>query len=256
MVWRAGLDMTVLADLSASIFVACFMVLLIFLGVERQRPTHAQPGEIELSEIRSVAERAILSPSAMVELLFARDPRRPGASVDIFEDRIEIAEGMRREAFGPDDIAKGIADLSPKDTVRLYVFTNRLYDKVLTALGKRAAVEMTVPLALRHPETPEIGWSPAFIELVRTSEDMTTFRRGLARLLDGSGQNGKMRAGEMAAQPPGTAPPLTLQSRMHAWFRNAANVVLPAAGFALVLWIELGRRASRRTLRSHAQPTN
>src|SRR5690606_30739876 len=91
--------------------------------------------------------------------------------------------------------------------VRLYVFSNALYNPAAEALRRAGirTVELTVPRALRDAAAPDRGWSAAFLDLVGRAPDAASFRRELAALLAGSAEGSGASGGQGAHGAPEAA---------------------------------------------------
>lgn len=248
--WR--ISMTVLTDLSASMFAACFMILLIFLSlVQKNEPAPSKPQPLEARQAFVVTRQQALAPAAMVDQLFAHG--REGTSLDLFADRIEIRVPGRKEArrLSGGDLASALGRLAQgAPPVRLQVFSNALYNQVAGALEAKGVpfTELTVPAGLRDPERPSLAWVPAFLQMGETATDRQTFRTGLAALLQGAADRASaakpiaMDVSAMASTTSG------LLERIVEWIGRFSRIFCPLAGLACVAWIERRRfRAIRDT---------
>jgi hypothetical protein len=231
--WR--LELTVLTDLSASMFAACFMILLIFLSLV-QNATHQPPAPFEARETLRIVQRTAEAPTGLVELLHQHDAS-VGTSIDVFADRVEMvtANGVRRLA--PAGIAEALAGIG--GPVRLYVFSNVLYNPVAAGLGNLPdRREMTVPEALRDARAPMTAWSPDFLALSAQRLDLPGFRQGLGRLLQG----GPDPSGGPAGRPAQAAAGPDLLARVNGWVSVGLATIMPPLGLLVVLSIERRRR--------------
>jgi hypothetical protein len=240
--WR--MSMTVLTDLSASMFAACFMILLIFLSlVQKRDPASPEPRPVEANQAFVATRQQVFAPAAMVDHLFAHG--RNGTSLDLFADRVDISRAGRAEVrqLAGGDIASGLAVLTPADNpVRLQVFANTFYNQVVGALEAdgTAFTELTVPAALRDPERPNLAWVPAFLPLSETATDRQSFRISLAALLRGTAE----RTPGAGAKDSGrsTMPPArSLLDRLPDSINRVTGIFFPLAGLACVVWIERRR---------------
>ncbi|MGQ3214501.1 MAG: hypothetical protein ACT6U0_16500 [Shinella sp.] len=236
--------MTVLTDLSASMFAACFMILLIFLSlVQKGEPASPAPRAFEAKQAFMVTRQQVLAPAAMIDHLFAHG--RSGTSLDLFADRVEISNAGRKEVWqlSGSDLVSRLADLTPvDDPVRLQVFSHAFYNQVAGALeaGGTAFTELTVPAALRDPERQSLAWVPAFLQLRETSADRQSFRIGLAALLHGAAEHAP-GTGATAIARPTTSPTQSLLDRLADWIDRVTGIFFLLAGFACVAWIERRR---------------
>jgi len=228
--WR--LDLTVLTDLSASMFAACFMILLIFLSLVQER-AHETPPQFEAKAVLRLVERHAEPPAGLVELLHLHDSSA-GAGIDLFADRIEVttAQGTRRAALR--EIGVGLAGIA--GPVRLYVFSNTLYNRVVTALGPDPKLrEITVPDALRDSHAPMTAWSTDFLALSARQLDLPSFRQGLGKLLQGGPEPASGGAVAAPAAP-------DLPARVQTWISAGLAMLMPLLGLVAVGWIERRRR--------------
>lgn len=228
-----------LTDLSANIFAALFLILLILLA------TAGPQGPVEARRDLGSRARAPLSAGALVELLRERLPRAPGLSLDLSASRIgtsvETAPGSGEAPFAILDRLLARGEGRSMGPVRLYVFSPRLYAPVAERLERAGQPwrEITVPAALRDPSGE--GWSPAFLAL---PDDPARFREGLARLLSAAPMvplqpnlsvGGEALSGGFAAGDRGAAP---LGARIGRWFGAFLEVAAIIAGCATVFAIE------------------
>lgn len=242
MPWR--MSMTVLTDLSASMFAACFMILLIFLSlVQKNGPAASERPPVEASQAFMLTTQTVLSPAAMVDHLYAYG--RDGTSLDLFADRVELFAPGRKaaERVAGGDLASRLASLSVADLpVRLQVFSNNLYNQVLRGLeaGGTEFAELTIPAGLRDPERPNLAWTPGFLQLGDQATDRQAFRIALAALLQGAADRAAVAKGGAGGQAPALTTPSLLDRLAH-WIDHVTRVVFPLAGLACVLWIERRR---------------
>ena len=231
--WR--IDLTVLADLAASMFAACFMVLLIFLSLAQNADTPS-PRPIEATEDLNMVERRVPTPGELVDLLHDH-AAVDGTSIDLFADHIDVRTAAERTSLRGDAIASALA--IPSGAVRLYVFSNALYHDVAAALGNRPVTEMSVPRALKGADGE---WRPEFLALDAERAEPSVFRQRLAQLLDG-GTEGEGSAGGSDGMP-APAFGVGLLERISALLGAVAAIGFPILGVCIVLLIE------RRRLRS------
>ncbi|KAB0676869.1 hypothetical protein [Aureimonas leprariae] len=235
--WR--FEFTVVADLTANVFSACFVIFLV-LSAAPFAPAAAPEGR-DLERQLVLVEGRPLSGAERVDLLYARtDPARP--SVDLFADRAALPDGTTLDAQ-----RDGLSQLSAN--VGLFVFANDRYAAVAEGLRARGLPfrEIDVPAALRDPAAPDRGWSPAFLQLAAQRLDRPAFVAALARLLDaGPGGPSARPAATTQAAPAGEA--ATLADRIRGVARTASDIAMPLAGLLVLALIE--RRFPRRRCRS------
>ncbi len=225
------LESTVLTDLSANVFAALLLILIILL---QAGGTPVPTAPVEATTDLAGRAREPMRPGDLVRFLHARRPGADGASIDLTATRIGVRTPGRRD----DDVAASAlpAALPGQGPVRLYVFSHRHYAAVterLVAAGLRWD-EISVPRALADPAG---GWSPGFLALLERGADPAMFRKGLARLLaaapgplvpDGRSAGGKAAAAGSDALP----------GRLLRWLGVAVAVLALAAGAATVLAVE------------------
>lgn len=208
--------MTVAADLSANLFAAVLLVMIVLLAAPsggEPRSTVAPTVEVE-SDVVAV-RRTPLGPDDLVAHLASRQPGSPALVIDLHADRIEIRPpGRARGEVVPLD--GGVLRLDSRvrraletpGAVALFVFEPAAYPPIaelLTAAG-RTWREISVPAALRS-RTGDGGsaWSPAFLALAERRPDAARFRRDLAALLAGAGdERADRRVGGVDGTPGGT----------------------------------------------------
>jgi len=231
--WR--LDLTVLVDLSASMFAACFMVLLIFLSLV-QSSTVKHRGPIDATQALRLVSRPVETPAGLVDLLYAHDGEAGGTSIDIFADRIELINAAGQKVVLPAQIAGSLGHLA--SPLRLYVFSNALYNHVAATLEGARWREMSIPEALRDPAAPDRAWTPGFRELEAQHPDPESFRRGLAQLLNGGTAAKKVSGGNTSPQGGGSA---DLLPRLTALLSFVTGLAMPTLGAVAVVVIERRR---------------
>lgn len=255
--WR--MDLTVLTDLSASMFAACFIILLVFLNLAQERSEHMAPSTetIEATEALLVHRQAVLRPAERVEMLRLHRGTASDVGIDVFDNRIEVWRGGEAVplVLDPQVIEDRLALALPRGgTVRLYVFSNTLYNSVAGVLDRTVLKreEMTVPRALRAPERSHEQWSAAFTSLDERRLEQAAFPQALAQLLEGS----VARSSDMPASARGSGTPdsvfqstveayRSLLARINRWLSALVAFGFPVVGFSAVLWIERSRlRAS------------
>ncbi|WP_378941121.1 hypothetical protein [Mesorhizobium sp. ANAO-SY3R2] len=239
--------MTVLTDLSASMFAACFMILLVFLSlVQRHDTTPAEPPPIEATRAFALTRQRALGPSAMIDQLFVHGKASQGISIDLFADRIEVREpgGGQSRRLSANDLSAVAAGLARTNVpIRLQVFSNALYNQLVGQLENSGTefTELTVAAAMRDPDRPDLAWAPAFLQLGETASDPRAFRIGLAALLQGTAdpipgaQAAPTRQSTVDAEPPGVV------ERIREWMKHFSQLFFPIAGLACVAWIERSR---------------
>ncbi len=237
------IDLTVLTDLAASMFAACFMILLIFLSLAQQADA-PQPRPIEATTELNLVSRTVPAPGALVDLLHDHASAE-GTSIDIFADRVEVQTGAGRTRLAREAVAPSVA--SAEEPVRLYIFSNVLYYEVVAALGDRAAMEMSVPRALQDAGG---NWRPEFLALDAERADLPVFRQQLARLLEGGTEEGTASArsgGGMLAFG------ASLLERLSAALALLAAFGFPLIGLAMVVLIERHRLRSGQSVHLREQ---
>lgn len=227
------IDLTVLTDLAASMFAACFMILLIFISLAQQADA-PQPRPIEATQDLNLVTRQVPGPGGLVDLLHDH-ASTAGTSIDIFADRIEILTSAGRTTLRGGAIGPAVA--SAQEPIRLYVFSNALYHDVVAALGQRAVAEMSVPRALGAGGS----WRPEFLALDAERAELPVFRQRLAQLLEGGTEQGAAAGGGGA---PASSSVTALVQRIAAALAAIAALGFPLLGFGAVVLIE------RRRLRS------
>ncbi len=235
--WR--MDLTVLTDLSASMFAACFVMLLIFLSIEQGEPADPDAPVV-------VVIQPVLSPQETVRLLHAHDARSGGASVDLFADRVELRAGQAHAVLRG-DVAAGLARALPAGgPVRLYVFSHAFYGEAIAALRRQtiSQIEISVPLALRDAGASQLAWNREFVRLGESDLTLPAFHEALAALLEGRTRplgsvEGRAAGGSRMAE--GREAP-GLVARLRQWLVTFATIAFPLSGLMAVLWIETGPR--------------
>lgn len=250
MSWR--MDMAVLTDLSASMFAATFMILLIFLSLVQQEDARPTPPAqaIEATTALRIARRPVLAPADMVDLLRRHGAPADGLGIDILDDRLEISlpGASSPVVLRPTAISAGLPralGASGNGAIRLYVFSNTLYNRVLPLLEKADAqvLEISVPRALRDSARPAAGWSDAFLRLDARRLGPDAFREGLAVLLEGGASKSLPGHASGASTPPAASHAWTsLVDRLRRWLQAITTFVLPALGFLAVILIERRKR--------------
>jgi hypothetical protein len=258
------MDLAVLTDLSASMFVACFMILLIFLSLVQagQGPARdLRSTALEAGEAFHVVRRGVLSSAAMVDHLYARRHAPAGVSIDLLADGATVLAPGRPE--GPElptgEIASGLsAAVGPASAVRLYVLSGETYAAATRALARAgvAWTEMSVPAALRDAADPERAWRREFSALEEATADPQRFREGLAALLRATASSpgrpenagsGIGRAFDAARGPfPGSEAASSLLDRVRRALSLLAAILAPAVAVVAVCAIERGRFAGLR----------
>lgn len=229
--WR--LDLTVLTDLSASMFAACFMILLIFLSLV-QHAGHTPPAALDGKSALRLVSRTVETPAGLVDLLHDHDAPA-GTSIDIFADRLGVITPQGQQTMSPTEIARGFG--AAARPIRLYVFSNTLYNSVAAVLGGGDWREITIPDALRDPSAPMTAWNSDFVALSAQRLDLPSFREGLGKLLNGGPEPGSGSAETRGASA--SAPDLL--SRLNAWVSFFLGMAMPLIGLVAVVSIE-GRR--------------
>ncbi|WP_375453298.1 hypothetical protein [uncultured Methylobacterium sp.] len=239
-----GLGAAALTDLSANIFAALLLILLILLRAGSDAPAPAVP--VEATEALGSRARAPLRAGALVEILRARAPGTKGVSLDLVES------GLRSPSAGfPVPEAAPLAALDrllhagePGMPVRLYVFSHRWYDSTVRRLEQAGLAwhEITVPRALRDREGS--AWSSAFLAILEHRDERGRFREDLARLLSASPSavlrpDASVAAGS-EADGAGASPAKTagLSGRLYRILSVALEILAISAGVVAVLAIE------------------
>ena len=235
------MDLAVLADLASSMFAATFMILLIFLSLVQRTAHLPERTPVEATSAFHLVRHRL--PSAGGLLDFLRLYGRPGSglSLALFDDGIEVTDGRATRRISPAPAAE-----LPAGEIRLYVFSNRFYNQLVSALQARgrAFSEMSVPLALSDPDRPDSRWSAEFLDLSARDLPVAAFRSRLAALLQGA--PGPHRDGRRSG-PAGSAGGFPrvfhsdLLARILRWVAFLAALVPPAAGALAFVWIERRR---------------
>lgn len=210
---------TVLTDLSANVFAALLLILLILLqaGADNHHSVPAPPVEAARLGAR---ERTPLQAGALVSALHDRRPGAAGLSIDLTDAQ-------------PPPLDLILRSLDPALPVRLYVFSHRHYPAIaaLLAGAGRRWEEISVPRVLGDAAT---GWTPGFRALLARRSDLPRFRADLARLLAGAEEHPGLDAAGAADPLPSAA----LGERVRGWFGTIVTVATLLVGLATVLIIE------------------
>lgn len=191
-----GPHFSVLSDLSANVFAALLLILIVLLQVhvtaERAgRPsTPPPPRHFDAAAGLGATEHRALDPAGLVDLLRRRGPDQRGLSFDVADRGLglpglgpEPERWIKGEEIGPvlDGALGRGGDRVP---VRLYVFSNRWFADVTAALRRHgfAWTDLSIPRALRVAADGD-RWSPEFLALVAAPGSDAMFRERLARLL-------------------------------------------------------------------------
>ena len=202
-------ETTALADISANIFAALILVLIIVIasGQFHRPATPPPPGEttIDLSRDLRTVTRPVLSPATMVEVLSTRAKPGPTINIEVTQRGISLALGGVEESIPlePNQLEPTLARLRSNraTAVQVLVFDNANYAAVpalLQRLGLLAWNELSVPAALHGRDG---GWSEGFRALIGRSFDTANFRTMLARLLAGGPQQGLGSWEEITGRP-------------------------------------------------------
>ncbi len=242
-------EMTVLSDLSANVFAALLLILVVLLQVRAladRAAGAAPPPAVEAARDLGAVPHRALRAGDLVAMLKRRDPASPGLGLDLAEGEVAISRGGATEALpaeaGLARIAAAWRDGGGGEPVRLYVFSNRHYREAVARLVRAGApwTELSVPRALRDP-VAEGRWSPEFLALAAHPASLDAFRDGLARLLAASdriapGGHAAGRAGAPggSAAPSGDAPAASLLARLLRWLGLALAALMLLAGAAVV----------------------
>ena len=250
------MDLTVLTDLCASMFAACFIILLVFVGMSGEQ-THEAPSEqaLEATTALHLRPQAVLSAGQMVDILYAHGGAGSGVGIDIFADRVEVSGpgGRAVASIGAravrDELAAAVG-AAGGGPVRLYVFSNRVYNDAMHSVDGMSwrTLEITVPAALRDRMRPEHGWSASFARIEEQRLERAAFREALARLLAGStshrggegGGTGTGQRDEVVFQH-GASDDASLLQRLRRWIARFLTISFTVTGFAALLWIERDR---------------
>ena len=239
------ISMTVLTDLSASMFAACFMILLIFLSLVQKHEGPA-PLPIEATRALALTRQQALAPSAMVDHLYAHGQAGKGINLDLFADRVELREpggGPPRRLSAGDFAAVAAGLASAHSPVHLNVFSNALYNQLVGQIEASGTpfTELTVAAGLRDPDGPDLAWEQKFLQLGETATDPHTFRIGLAALLDGAADRIARSQAGAADQSATASRPTDIVERIRRAIRHFAQWFFPLAGLAGLAWIERRR---------------
>ena len=204
-------ESTAMADISANIFAALILVLIVTIasGQFRRMPSAApsEPVTIETSTDPRLVSRPVLPPAAMVDVLAGR--AKPGRTVSLEVTRrgISLALGGVEENIAVEaaqteaTLRRLLADRAAATTIQVLVLDNATYAEVpplLHRLGITNWKELTIPAALRS----EAGdWSDGFRSLIGRSLDTADFRNMLARLLAGGASRGMGNWEEITGRP-------------------------------------------------------
>lgn len=210
---------TVLTDLSANLFAALLLILLILLqaGADRSDEGPAQP--VEAAQL-AAREHTPLDAGALVAALYDRRPEAAGLSIDLTEAEPPLLDAAVR-------------GLDPDLPIRLYVFSHRHYSATAALLRKmgRRWQEISVPPVLGDAAT---GWTSAFRALLARRPAPPQFRADLAHLLGAA-------AGPPLRGSGGASDPLTssmLRNPFGGWLGAVLTIATLLLGFAAVLAIE------------------
>lgn len=256
--------MTVAADLSANVFAAFLLILIVLLARSGTPEPATRPAPIEASRDLDTRTHRPEAPAGLVELLRLRGPAAPGLTVDLHAERIEIGLPGRRTrtvlALAGIDRASAAARiaaatlLAEPGAVRLYVFDAAWYGAVTARLVRdgRSWRELSVPAALRvGGQANGAAWAPAFEALVARSADPGRFRAGLAEIIAGSGGErvdrpvpGGRNGGGLDGSP---VQGETLSERLGRYGRMILALLAVTASLALVIYAETRRPSRRRT---------
>lgn len=258
--------MTVAADLSANLFAAVLLVMIVLLAAPSGggAPAPVAP-TIEVDTDVVAVRRAALGPDDLVAHLALRQPGSPALVLDLHADRIEIRlpGRARGEVTALDGSAARLDGrlrraLETPGPVALFVFEPAAYPRVaeaLTAAG-RLWREISVPAALRS-RTGEGGsaWSPAFLALAERRPDAARFRRDLAALLAGAGDERVDRRVGGSSGTPGATPTAReetpdLLERLRRLWSGVVTFVTLALAAGVILKAEFGH--ARRP--AHVRP--
>ena len=234
---------TTLSDMSANMFAAFLLILIMELSAASQRkPLHEPDRRSVAPRNLQLVSRKPLSPPALVQFLYDRRPNAAGWSLDLFATRVVVSarggdETLREPATAAANVRAEANSLA--GPVRLYVFANDLYNPVIAALDEKGVPhqEQSVPIALRDSGLD--GWSASFTHLSRTAGSLPEFREGLARILNGGVRSA---SGAAAARLEDFSPFPGLAKRLSRIFREVLVGSSIAAAVLSVLWIEVRTR--------------
>lgn len=233
-----------ITDLSANIFAALLLILLILLRAGSEAPAPAVP--VEATQALDSRARTPLRAGALIAILRARAADTAGVSLDLVES------GLRSPSAGfPEPDAAPLAALDrflqarePGMPVRLYVFSHRWYDSTVRRLEQAGLAwnEITVPRALRDREGS--AWSSAFLAILEHRDERGRFREELARLLSVS-PSAVLRpdaavaaGGEADGAGASPAKTVVLSGRLYRILSVGLEIFAISAGVVAVLAIE------------------
>ena len=237
------LESTVLSDLSANVFAALLLILLILLQADAQpdvvTPPPREPHPVEATTELHSRLRVPMGSRDLVAFLYDRRPGADGLSLDLTEGGIAGGQSGR-------PVVDLLSGTDPGQPIRLYVFSQARYEAVTDVLAQagRRWQEVSVPRALRDPTTG--GWSRDFLALLDRRPERSRFRDDLARLLaaapgplvpDGgvSAGGGSSRSG--MGTPSALGEPLL--DRLLRWLGAVLGIVALLSGVATVAAIEM-----------------
>lgn len=251
----ARIMLTVAADLSANIFAAFLLVMIVVLAMPGRPDGATVPATLDVErDLRSVA-RSPLGPADLIAALAARRPGSGAVLVDLLSDRIVLrsasgaASSLDVRTTAAPDLGRLLA-ATPGAPVFVYVFDATPY---ATAVGSLAAAgiawrEISVPQALRAPGGA--GWSAAFRDLAARRGDDRSFREGLARLLEGRAEPaprlGRGGGDGGSAGSAAEAPPEDLLARLARAWRATVTFVTLAGLICVMILAEKRHRAAVR----------
>lgn len=250
----ARILLTVAADLSANIFAAFLLVMIVVLALSGDGAAPAVPARLDAERDLRTLQRAPLGPAGLVAALGARRPRSGTVLVDLFADRVALRSAAGRTTVlrdGLGEIGRLAAAGGPAPVV-LSVFDATRYGAATAALAASGIGwrEISVPIALRKPGGGD--WSPAFLDLAARPGSDRDFREGLARLLDGTAEpaarqpSGGGGGGAGGAAASATAGPDDLLTRLARLWRGIVTFVTLALVGSVMILAERRHRAARR----------
>lgn len=249
---------SILSDLSANLFAALLLILILLLQAKAAAghvdASGRRPGEQPAADRVGPVEHKPLQPAETIDLLRQRRSASPGLGLDLTQRGVIVSgagagrlaeielDGMQPRTT----LDEALGSAWGREPIRLYVFANRGYGPLTRELEAKGVtwIEMSVPQALRAADSDD-HWSAAFRDLIAAPIGLPEFRAGLAQLLAGTRgplvPDGRAiaRSGAAAPQepPPGSSP-RDVRGLLGAILVVLRFLVLGAA-IAFVLFIEI-----------------
>lgn len=247
---------TILSDLSANLFAALLLILILLLQakvaaghLDRSGRPEAPPAPARFGW----AAHKPLQPLETIDLLRQRRPSAPGLGIDLTQSGVVLsgAEAGRLAETELDGtqvrtvLDEALGAGASRGPLRLYVFANRWYGSLTRELRAKglAWTEMSVPRALRAAG-PDDRWSAAFRDLIAAPMSLPEFRAGLAQLLAGTRErlvpDGRAIAKSGAPPQAAAAGASSLNVRdLLATIRVVLRLLALSAAVSFVLFVEI-----------------